>query len=131
MRTPDDRRSHVDAEHYYDIATDRPAADRHLAGCPACRARLEAVHERLRDLTCREFVELVTDYLEGAIDEPMVARIDDHLRVCEGCRNYLDEMRATLEILGRIPADGPPAGLSRDVLLALYRETMTLGRRDG
>jgi len=50
------------------------------------------------DLTCRELVELVTDYLEGALDSTTRRRVDEHLAGCPGCTAYLDEMRVTVEI---------------------------------
>ena len=66
---------HPDLEHYYDSATDRAAADAHLAECGRCRAWLEDIHERLRGLACIEFVELVTEYLENAIDTELRRQI--------------------------------------------------------
>lgn len=112
---------HVSLEHYYDTATDRAALDAHLATCAQCRARLEEVLDRLRDLPCRELVELVTDYLDEAVDARLRARIDDHLRLCEGCRSYLDEVRATLATIGRIPRDSPLPDDVRAALLAVFR----------
>ena len=100
---------------HFDAATDRSARDAHLAGCPDCRARLAAMEDRLRDLPCDEFVELVTDYLEDAVDARGRERIDDHLRLCEGCRTYLDQMRETIRALGHAigPEDDPAARRSR------------------
>jgi predicted anti-sigma-YlaC factor YlaD len=111
----------VSLELYYDTATDRAALDAHLATCAPCRARLEEVHDRLRDLPCHELVELVTDYLDEAVDARLRARIDDHLRLCEGCRSYLDEMRATLATLGRIPRDMQLPDDVRAALIAVFR----------
>jgi anti-sigma factor RsiW len=50
------------------------------------------------DLTCRELVELVTDYLEDALPEPERERFEAHLAECEGCRRYMEQMRATIEL---------------------------------
>ena len=101
MTIPDDT-MHPDLEGYYESATGRAAIDAHLSGCPECRAWLADIHERLGHLACREFVELVTDFLDEAVEESLGARIDNHLRLCEGCRNYLDEMRSTVATIGRI-----------------------------
>ena len=80
MTTPDDV-MHPNLESYYDSATDRAAIDAHLAGCPECRAWLADIHERIGHLSCSEFVELVTEFLDDALDERLQAGIDDHLRL--------------------------------------------------
>jgi anti-sigma factor RsiW len=56
------------------------------------------------DLTCQELVELVTDYLEGALPPGDRARFDAHLTTCPHCRVYLEQMRETIAALGRLPA---------------------------
>jgi predicted anti-sigma-YlaC factor YlaD len=48
------------------------------------------------DLACKEFVELVTEYLEGALAADVRARFEAHLEVCSGCRLYLGQMRLTI-----------------------------------
>lgn len=98
--------SHPDLGRYYDRTADRAALDGHVATCSACQAWLADVEDRLERLTCAEFVELVTDFLEAALDPRERVRIDDHLALCEGCRNYLDQMRATVATIGRT-ADAP------------------------
>jgi len=55
-------------------------------------------------LTCRDLVELVTDYLENALPDRERARFDRHL-ACAGCQTYLDQMRETLRVLGRLGED--------------------------
>jgi anti-sigma factor RsiW len=57
------------------------------------------------DLTCREMVELVTDYLEDRLKPDERARFEAHLALCEGCRVYLEQVRQTVRALGRLPAD--------------------------
>ena len=53
-------------------------------------------------LSCQEFVELVTDYLEGVLDDDTVRRFEEHLALCPGCQTYLDQMRETASRLGEI-----------------------------
>ena len=69
------------------------------------------------DVTCRELVELVTDYLEGALDLDDRARFEAHLDSCEGCRAYLSQMRTTIRVLRhlgrRIASSERSAGRSR------------------
>jgi anti-sigma factor RsiW len=59
----------------------------------------------MADLTCQELVELVTDYLDGAMDDETADRFEQHLSVCPGCETYLDQMRETASILGEIPVE--------------------------
>ena len=60
------------------------------------------LRRRRRDLVCREVVELVTDYLEGALGDRDRERFERHLGGCDGCATYLDQMRLTLRLAGRI-----------------------------
>lgn len=59
----------------------------------------------MADLTCQEFVELVTDYLEGALDEDTVRRFEEHMALCPGCETYLSQMKETASRLGEIPVE--------------------------
>jgi anti-sigma factor RsiW len=60
-----------------------------------------------RELTCREVVELVTAYLEGALDASDRERFEEHLVFCDGCGNYLEQMRQTVRLTGRAAAELP------------------------
>ena len=73
-----------------------------------------------RELTCQEVVELVTAYLEGALDDNDARLFEEHLAGCEGCRRYVDQMRTTIELTGRLAKDSlePEA---RDALLEAFR----------
>jgi predicted anti-sigma-YlaC factor YlaD len=59
----------------------------------------------MADLTCQELVELVSDYLEGALDEETTARFEQHVAHCPGCERYLNQMKETASILGEIPVE--------------------------
>ena len=75
---------------------------------------------------CQEFVEVVTDYLEGALSRRDAARLEAHLRLCDGCTEYIDQMRRTARLAGRLTvADVPAAG--RDQLLEVFRQWKTGG----
>jgi anti-sigma factor RsiW len=56
-------------------------------------------------LTCRELVELVTDYFEGALPADERSRFEEHVMSCPPCRTYLQQMRTTIELLGSIPEE--------------------------
>jgi anti-sigma factor RsiW len=75
-------------------------------------------------LSCRELVELVTDYLEGALSDADRARFERHIAGCEHCAAYLRQMRETIVLLGTLPADE----LSReaeDELRSAFRDWKT------
>lgn len=69
-------------------------------------------------MTCREVVELMTDYLEGALSERDRARFDAHIAGCDGCTAYLEQLRTTRGMLGRLADEPLPASLETDLLNA-------------
>ena len=60
-----------------------------------------------REVVCRELVEIVTDYLEGALDPELATRVEEHLVICGPCATYLAQMRQTSEALARLADDTP------------------------
>jgi anti-sigma factor RsiW len=60
---------------------------------------------RRNELVCQEMVELITDYLEGALSRSQRRRFDAHLAGCEHCTEYLEQMRATIRLTGRLSAE--------------------------
>jgi len=70
------------------------------------------------DLTCQELVELVTEYLEGALDERRQTRFEEHLMTCPPCRVHIDQMRGTIEVLGHFPAESLSTTAELDLLEA-------------
>jgi anti-sigma factor RsiW len=71
-------------------------------------------------LSCPELVELVTEYIEGALSETDRARFETHLRHCEPCRVYLEQMRQTIQALGRLPEESIPEH-AKQALLHAFR----------
>jgi anti-sigma factor RsiW len=72
-------------------------------------------------MTCRELVELVTDYLEGALAPAVRTRFDAHVERCTGCAAYIDQMRRTIALVGRLSEDDLAPAI-RDALLAAFRD---------
>jgi anti-sigma factor RsiW len=60
---------------------------------------------RPRGLTCQQVVDLVTDYLEGALTARQRRRFEAHLAGCVHCPEYLAQMRATIDLAGSITPD--------------------------
>ena len=77
---------------------------------------------RRRDpLVCREFIELVTDYLEGTLPDSERIRMEAHLAECDGCTGYLEDMRRLVRSLHVTPEE-PPDPATRDALLRAFRD---------
>ncbi len=71
-------------------------------------------------LTCQEFVEVLTDYLDGALEPAARADVERHLVICRGCSNYTEQMRSTIGLLRRL-ADERPAEEQAAPLLTMFR----------
>ena len=54
------------------------------------------------EMTCAELVELVTDYFEGVLPTPELVRFEHHIAECPPCTAYLEQMRQTIRVLGRL-----------------------------
>lgn len=75
---------------------------------------------RTSELACQEMVELITDYLEDALSRSQSRRFEAHLAGCEHCTEYLQQMRATIRLTGRLrEEDLTPA--MREEFTELYR----------
>ena len=72
-------------------------------------------------MDCNAFVELVTAYLEGTLDPDTEQRFVAHLSECDGCDRYLEQLRATVAALGRLPAE-TLSEPTRDRLLNTFRD---------
>jgi anti-sigma factor RsiW len=84
---------------------------------------------RRADLVCQQVVELVTDYLEGALPRAERRRFERHLPACPHCTEYLAQMRVTIALAGRItPADLTPQ--MRAEFTELYRRWQADPGRD-
>jgi anti-sigma factor RsiW len=71
-------------------------------------------------LSCQELVELVTDYLEGALTAEEVTRFESHIGRCDGCNVYLEQMRQTIVMTGRL-SWGALAPEAESALLNAFR----------
>jgi anti-sigma factor RsiW len=82
-----------------------------------------------RDLVCRDAVALMTDYLEGALPARQRARLERHLAGCDGCDEYLRQMRATIGLLGSVQPDdlAPETRAGLVELLLSYRQEAEAG----
>jgi len=72
------------------------------------------------EIVCQDLVELITDYLEGALDPGPRARFEAHLRTCPHCTDYVEQMRETIRLTGRLRVEELDPG-ARDELLRVFR----------
>ncbi|MGZ8578464.1 MAG: anti-sigma factor family protein [Actinomycetota bacterium] len=72
-------------------------------------------------LTCKEVVEIVTDYLEGALSPEERARFDEHLAACDGCTRYVEQMRETIRLSGMLTEEQIPVA-QRERLRQAFRD---------
>jgi anti-sigma factor RsiW len=72
------------------------------------------------ELACQQAVELVTDYLEGALPRGQRRRFKAHLKRCPDCPGYLAQMRAIIALAGSITPDDLTPRM-RSELISLYR----------
>jgi predicted anti-sigma-YlaC factor YlaD len=85
--------------------------DGHLAGEFSVTA-----HE----VTCQQFVELITDYFEGALGPATLSRVEEHLVMCDWCVAYADQMEVTVRALAEL--DDDEEAEPSEALLAALRE---------
>ena len=70
------------------------------------------------EVTCQEFVELITDYFEGELTPRTLSQVEEHLVMCDWCVTYAEQMRQTVVLLQRL-GEPPPAEPSEALLEAL------------
>ena len=69
-------------------------------------------------MNCRQVVELMTDYLEDALSEIDRRRFEAHLTDCDGCTEYLEELRTMMRLAGTIADQPIPAALESELVKA-------------
>ncbi len=78
---------------------------------------LRWLRRRPPEIICQQWVEMVTDYLEGALPFELQQAADRHLAACPHCREYLEQMRRTIAVSGHLGDEHVPD----DVVDALAR----------
>jgi hypothetical protein len=67
-------------------------------------------------VACREFVELVTEHLEGTLPDELELAIAAHLELCDPCVEYLEQMRGTVGLLHTMPTETLPPVVRNELL---------------
>jgi anti-sigma factor RsiW len=68
------------------------------------------------DMTCKQVVELITDYLEAALTLEERTRFEQHLVGCPGCKEYLHQIRQTIRASGRLTEEQLPSSVKEELL---------------
>ena len=71
------------------------------------------------EVTCQQFVELVTDYFEGALAQRTLSQVEEHLVMCDWCVTYVQQMQATIASLRELGEERTPE--RPDSVLAVLR----------
>jgi anti-sigma factor RsiW len=72
--------------------------------------------DAVSEMACSELVEVITEYLEGALDAVDRRRFEEHLATCPGCRNYLEQMRTTIRLTGMLRSESLSPSARRGLL---------------
>ena len=75
----------------------------------------------MADMPCQQVVEVITAYLDGSLGWRDRRRFEKHLRGCDACDRYLEQMRETLELLGTVPLD-TLSSQAQSTLLDAFRD---------
>ncbi len=75
------------------------------------------------DLPCVDFVEIVTDYLEGSLSVSERLMMERHLAFCSPCVDYIDQMRATIAVTGALRDQDVPDAIIEPLLDAFRAAT--------
>jgi predicted anti-sigma-YlaC factor YlaD len=80
------------------------------------------------DLACQRVVEMVTDYLEGALEQDSGAQLEQHLLICDACSTFVDQHRTLTHALSRLVEPSKTTGLdaSKSAALAAFRKLRKL-----
>jgi anti-sigma factor RsiW len=74
------------------------------------------------EIRCIEFVESVTDWMEGALDDDTRVELEEHLALCVHCVAYVDQLRLTSAVLREAPSrSSTPPAAARAALLDAFR----------
>jgi len=68
------------------------------------------------EITCKQLTEVVTDYFEGTLPARQRQLLEEHLEVCPGCRNYIDQMRENIKLTGTVKQEEVPADVKTKLL---------------
>ena len=70
------------------------------------------------EIVCRDFAELATDYLDEALPEETLELVEEHLAMCDWCRDYLHQIETTARVVA-IEPEAPEAGPPPETLARL------------
>ena len=76
------------------------------------------IRSRPEDITCKEIVQIVNDYVEGVLPSAEREAVELHLNLCDGCSDYLEQLRLSISLAGGLPAEALPPELEEELCAA-------------
>jgi predicted anti-sigma-YlaC factor YlaD len=76
---------------------------------------------------CQQVVELLGDYLEGGLDDPVRTDVDLHLASCPECRMFLEQLELTITMVGDLPAPEELDPGTLELLVMTFRDVTGRG----
>jgi hypothetical protein len=73
---------------------------------------------RPEDVRCSEIVQIVNDYVEGVLPVDEREAVELHLNLCDGCTDYLQQLRLSITLTGEVPTDALPPELEEELCLS-------------
>jgi predicted anti-sigma-YlaC factor YlaD len=83
-----------------------------------------------KEVVCRDVVELATDYLEGALLEPLKSLLEEHLEECDGCVEYLEQLQQTVGVLRSLGGEQSFERKAWEELKEIFRRWAATPRSD-
>ena len=85
---------------------------------PWSRRSSAPVQSQPEDITCKEIVGIVNDYVEGVLPVEDREAVELHLNLCDGCTDYLQQLRLAIALTGELPADALSPQLEEELCAA-------------
>ena len=73
------------------------------------------------EIVCREFAELATEYLDAALPHETLELVEEHLAMCDWCRDYLAQIETTARAVADVRDQHAPAPETLDALVGAFR----------
>lgn len=83
-----------------------------------------------QQISCREVVDVATDYLEGELTDPLLSLLEEHLPECDGCTEYLEQLHHTVRALRALPEARRSQSSHLDELKRMFRTWADSARSD-
>ncbi len=74
-------------------------------------------------LTCKEFLQELSDYLDENCEAEVRAKLEQHIALCPNCWVVCDTTKKTIQIYRGVDPYQMPAGVHDRLIAALHKRT--------